>query len=52
MKKTIGIWTLVAFVGGLGCGAWGAVEAPAPASAYASPEFLAPSGDGEGGVVT
>ena len=52
MKKTIGIWTLVAFVGGLGCGAWGAVEAPAPASAYASPEFLAPSGDGAGVFVT
>ena len=51
-KKTIGIWTLVAFVGGLGCGAWGAVEAPAPASAYVSPEFLAPSGDGAGVFVT
>ena len=52
MKKMIGIWTLVAFVGGLGCGAWGAVEAPAQASAYASPEFLAPSGDGAGVFVT
>ena len=27
MKKTIGIWTLVAFVGGPGCGAWGAASA-------------------------
>ena len=27
MKKMIGIWTLVAFVGGLGCGAWGGASA-------------------------
>ena len=46
MKKSFGLLALFALVGGLCRDSMGAVEVPAPASSYASPEFLAPSGDG------
>ena len=48
MKRTMRGWALAALACGLGARVWSAVEAPAPASAYASPEFLAPAGDGAG----
>ncbi len=46
MNSRLGAWTLAAGLTLLGSGAWGEIEAPAPESAYASPEFLAAAPDG------
>ena len=52
MQKSIRLWVFAAIAGIVGAGYAQPVEAPAPASAYASPEFLAAAADGQGAFAT